>query len=188
MFKGDCPVSNRSISAESQAVSGRWRTLARHQLRIMDEAKPDLLPGVARGIAKGMVSILHVAGIRDITQGKFMETYESQLQDIVGSTMNLRKAIGEDTVASNFALQVFSDHDSYNSENMDSAYGSQKKNPVKLERVPSVLCTTHLGLGRVEKVVGDEGEQWHRTSLLKPQVFLDTALEELYQQEGSSQR
>lgn len=171
--------------AESQAVSAQWRMLARKHLRIMEETEPSVEPKVALKFANGIVNVLHMAGVRKVSHDKSLEYFSSHVQDIVRSALEMRKAIGEDKVASNFALLVHLDREIYNAEKMDDAYSDKDRHLSQLAgRTPSVLCTTQIGLERAEMRRDGEGGRWHRIRLLKPEVFLDTTLKELYQEEN----
>ncbi|KAH9933534.1 hypothetical protein B0H21DRAFT_699480 [Amylocystis lapponica] len=168
--------------AESQTVAGRWRMLTHQYAALSIKDVPDMAASLTQWLAASIADVLHIARVPGQWHQTVVQEHGSRLKGLVGMMLQLRKAIGEEIIASDFRpTLVLGKHD-FDPESMEDGFGgpSQKLAPTSRIRV---FCTTGLGLQRWERIQseGDSGS-WLGTIALKPKVLLETVLTELAQE------
>lgn len=156
---------------EDQAVSGRWRSITRAQLR---RSSPNDVGGL-QSFVNAIKGILDVAGwsIRDADQ----EQLERVLSPLSKAVQSLRKALGEDVTSLDMEVTTIDAGQMFDAEHMEDGFGGSGKSSspsrLKIASAPeNVVGTTGLGL-RTRKGQTNENE-----SILLPQVALEGVLKE----------
>lgn len=159
------------LVSEDQAVSGRWRSITRAQLR---RSSPNDVNGL-QSFVNAIKGILDVAGwsIRDADQ----EHLERVLLPLSKAVQGLRKAVGEDVTSLDMEVTTIDAGQIFDAEHMDDGFGGPGKSSspsrLKIASAPEkVVGTTGLGL-RTRKGQTNENE-----SILLPQVALEGVLKE----------
>ena len=120
-----------------------------------------------------LVAVLIAAGHRD-TRARLSETLQSKFGEafkrIAQVALRLRKAIGEDITSGDIATFCVPGNAVFDPAKMDDGHGHGAGG-----EAGRVLCTTHLGLRREERV-----REWvvEETVILKPKVALQSLLDE----------
>ncbi|KAI0701305.1 hypothetical protein BC835DRAFT_1253227, partial [Cytidiella melzeri] len=166
-------TSTQRSSKGPQAISAQWRTLTR---RYMRQQTPTPSPLYA-SLMNGLVDILVLAGVLlppNEVRSRIRISFGEKASAIVEHAMELRKAVGEEMVSSEFEILCPRYNDPFLSDLVEDAegQGSPRASGKVLEGEP-VLCTTEMGLYRYEKKTanGSRGTVEKKT-LIKAQVVL----------------
>ena len=158
------------LVSEDQAVSGRWRSITRAQLR---RSSPNDVNGL-QSFVRAIKGILDVAGWT--TQDAGQEHFERVLSPLSKAVQSLRKALGEDVTSMDMEVTTIDAGQIFDGEHMEDSFGGGKSSSpsrLKISSAPeNVVGTTGLGL-RTRKGQTDENE-----SILLPQVALEGVLKE----------
>ncbi|CCM04624.1 uncharacterized protein FIBRA_06808 [Fibroporia radiculosa] len=168
----------RMRKQESQTVSGRWRSLARHYLRkarVGDEELATFLLHYLLGHLLDILALSHVLGSTQELYDYISLRYGGPLRSVIEDSLKLHDAIGEEVVASNFEPLAVVCGSEFREECMKDEYS---RIPNEIARREAVLCTTAVGLRRATK--GSHGDDSiHETVLLKPVVVLESIRREV---------
>jgi hypothetical protein len=130
-------------------------------------------------------AILVVAGfgddcshIKDILVSKFRGSMES----IVRLSFRLARAIGEEITSAEVHAICFAGRVAFDPTTMEDGQGSIIEGDQQIKE--RVLCTTHLGLRKLEKILKNEEERWERIDILKPKVALESLVQQAEQRTG----
>ncbi|KAI9060752.1 hypothetical protein FKP32DRAFT_1655515 [Trametes sanguinea] len=173
---------------ESQTISGRWRALGlcyagpstesddHHILRMLSSALADklVIPFVACGIPRTR------RGIRDRIRSRFGQN----LCDVVEALMEVRKISRERIISRDLVPVRIDGGTPFAPERMDDEW-NHSRTARSSATVPTVACTTHLGLvsewiSETSSGGGAGGNRYGETMLLKPKVVLNTTLDDLW--------
>jgi hypothetical protein len=140
----------------------------------MSQGGQEVPPSLISHFIDSIVNVLIISGcpgtqldIHDAITTRFTE----RLMVIGRLAVRMNKAIGEEiTLCEMEAIHISPDH-IFDPSLMDNAWGAAEGGEEQ-----HVLCTTDLGLVRAEKVDGEGELHWHETFLLRPKVFIESAL------------
>ncbi|KII95455.1 hypothetical protein PLICRDRAFT_150178 [Plicaturopsis crispa FD-325 SS-3] len=173
-------IHEQMLRREPHAVAGRWRALTRMYVRSGLE-EPDALPHLIALIRDSFLDILEIAGSSGGFLGDVPEALVTSFRDgvstIIDLSLRLNKTIGQDLTSCDMETIAVKSDEAFDSEFMTDAFDGG--NPRENLATGRVLCTTDLGLQRVEKVSKGDIEVMERTTLLKPRVALDSVVSSL---------
>jgi len=146
-----------------QAVSGRWRALARGQLKLetntwLDELTPEL-----RAIL--------MAASWEVTSEDNARSFEANFEPIFRAVLDVRTAIGEKVTSADIEVNVVRPGSPFIKAMMEDWYPSNKPEV----RSESVTATIGIGLW---KVATSNGPSVY-TVVLSPKIVLDSTLKSL---------
>lgn len=150
---------------EEQAVSGRWRQLTRTHFQRMVAA-----PNFANDMAEVLANIFIAAGFKEsltALQLQIVTCFGERIHMVMQCAQQLNKTTGEGVTSCDLETLYIEPETPFDGHAMDDSLNTS--DPVASDE--KVLCTTDLGLERVEKISGTSGE-WHEVTLLKPKVIL----------------
>jgi hypothetical protein len=137
----------------------------------------DVLSSTTPFIVHHLVAVLLIAGYQD-THAHLVETFRfkfgENLRRIADMALYLNKAIGEGITSGDLQILYLPCGTPYNPEQMEDGHGGG----IEESRATGtrILCTTDLGLRRVEKVSAGGRHDWEEIMLLKPKVALESLL------------
>ena len=151
--------------------------------------QPESIDSFAGRLAQLLASALCVGGADSSYEdmlGVLLTRYGEKLKGIVGSSLEVRRSVGEEILSSDLGTTIAAPDGAYLPGAMEDAYATGDS-PEAAGLDVRVLCTTAHGLQRQERrEVGKGGEmQVQTTVLLKPKVALSTLIEELELVEGA---
>ncbi|EDR07710.1 uncharacterized protein LACBIDRAFT_294481 [Laccaria bicolor S238N-H82] len=156
---------------EDQAVSGRWRSITRAQLRSSSDDWTGNLMG-------GLLSVLVIAGwsTRELDQ---QHQFERRLPPIFKAVQDLRKALGEDVTSMDMEVAVIDAGDPFNPTYMEDGYGDARASSGSGKKAPEkVSGTTGLGLHKISMRQTSKGPVAHSEMVLFPKVVLEGTVKE----------
>ncbi|KAK0212131.1 hypothetical protein DFS33DRAFT_1249158 [Desarmillaria ectypa] len=156
--------------SEDQAIAGRWRALTRrYALQAFREA-PDSQRQLLSVVMETLVNILIIAGLESATS-EVSETMATQFAEhasaVVEHAMQLNRVIGQGITSCEMMPLYLVPETPFDANVMEDTFGSASKDSTE-----NVLCTTDLGLMRMEK----KGEKWEKRVLVKPKIILRSGL------------
>jgi hypothetical protein len=141
-----------------------------------------MLTRAGKWIIDMSTSILAVAGfgdncshIKEILVSKFRGSIES----IVHLSFRLARAIGEEITSAEVHAVCIPGRVAFDPTAMEDGQGSIIDGDRQVEE--RVLCTTHLGIRKWEKITKNEEERWERVDILKPKVALESMVQQAEQ-------
>jgi len=143
-----------------QAVSGRWRALARGQLKLETNTWLDELTQELRGIL--------MAASWEVTSEDNARSFEANFEAIFKAVLDVRTAIGEKVTSADIELNVVCPGSPFIKAMMEDVYSSNKPEV----RFESVIATTGIGLWKV----GPSNGPSVYTVVLSPKIVLDSTL------------
>jgi len=146
-----------------QAVSGRWRALARGQLKLETNIWPAELTAGLRAIL--------MAASWEVTAEDEVRSFEAKVEAIFKAVLDVRTAIGEKVTSADMEVNVVRPGSPFIKAMMEDAYSSNKPEA----RFESVIATTGIGLWRVAPANGPTVY----TIVLSPKIVLDSTLKSL---------
>ena len=171
---GECPSwccvhHCTESSAESQSVAGQWRALAWKAAQTEFIGGPQWEHHCKERLVTVITHAAALSGMRiSVSKSKHMET----IAILAEKASKIRHLIGEAMVGSDYEVVLPKSGSPYATAEMEEAYAPKGKS--RRQGTP-VICSTTLGLRRVETVQGKR----QATMLVKPAVCLDTLLEDL---------
>ncbi|KAI0338759.1 hypothetical protein BDW22DRAFT_1487442 [Trametopsis cervina] len=174
---------------ESQAVSARWRTLTTQYSD--DLVKGGRLPSyfaesLQRSIIQDLANILLLAGTpwsRAVIVNKVRSDFGERISAIVKSIFALRWMIREEVKSSDFVI-IHARHDAkFHCDSLENVDQGRDKSDEKASDGSPVLCTTELGLRRLEKRLEGGVERVERTVIMRAKVALCSMVQEYLPQE-----
>ncbi|EPQ55241.1 hypothetical protein GLOTRDRAFT_129527 [Gloeophyllum trabeum ATCC 11539] len=180
--------------SETQAVSGRWRSVARKHIQALrhgesphDSAKPPLITY----LVKRLVDVLLVAGCNSYKEPQVHEmitnVYGDRLDNLVRLALGLNRLVGVDALNCDYEPVWTRPNVAFNpvwmedmdGKGIDGSPGDHRA--LDEPTVIRVLCTTGLGLRKKVKAAGRQrrGSRSELRSMLvlKPKVALETLLD-----------
>jgi len=115
-----------------------------------------------------------------------MTKFSERIEIVVKGVLRLNKAIGEGITSCDLEATYVAPDIAFDPSTMDDTFGNDlskgKGNPEQ------ILCTTDLGLHRIERVRKSESQEiiWQETSILKPKIVLQSGLDEMRTAEGTT--
>ncbi|TFK76457.1 hypothetical protein BDN72DRAFT_785370 [Pluteus cervinus] len=162
-------IYNKVRKSEEQAVSGRWRALTHIYAQRATSDEPNFVSLFVEFFAH----ILITAGYKGdpaSLQEAVLNSFQARLTDVALSTRRLNQAIGEGVTSCDLEVSYILPSSDFDPTCMEDAYAGH----TDADGAPSeekTLCTTDLGLNRIEKLQGSDGQS-KETCLLKPKVVL----------------
>jgi hypothetical protein len=156
-------------------VSGRWRVLTRSSARAMWKEVPELVESLRKTIDTHLVDILIVAGYQGKHQAAVKKVFSTFSDVIINVSLRLNRAIGEEVTSSDFepvCIELGVLFDPLKMDDVGGDHTSQKT-------ADRVLCTTEIGLQRVERQTKENRSWMETTLLLKPKVALESIVEHM---------
>ena len=161
----------KKYSTEAQAVSGRWRSLARTQIVHSWNTHPESL---VKRILADISDILLAAGCT-VPQSDILSRFTSKFEEKITSLVELAGGLGkifDEIISCDFEVFIAMPGEKFEGRIMDDADGGQAG-----VQETSVLCATHLGLIKRLPV----GTLWERgkkqkIAVLKAMVLLEPFL------------
>ncbi|OSC99571.1 hypothetical protein PYCCODRAFT_1394822 [Trametes coccinea BRFM310] len=179
-------IYTRMRGSESQTTCGRWRALG----RIYVGSGFHTNRAIHNYLAGNIVSILLACGIPgagEDTLARVRSDFGQNLCEVVEIAMDIRRISGERIISRDLFPSTISSDTPFQPERMDDEW-HHPETARSLATVPTVLCTTHLGLvsswmseASARSVAG--GKLHQETILLKPKVVLSTTLEDLQREQ-----
>jgi hypothetical protein len=145
----------------------------------MFQGQPGATQRLIHQCAHELASLLTVAGCKQThlqVQESILTKFAERLDVLGKSAVRINKAIGEDIISCETFIFVPKPTDIFNFVTMDDTMGDKDARGVKEEQV---LCTTELGLGCLVEDNSGAASRWKEIALLKPHVLLESALEEM---------
>ncbi|RDB20572.1 hypothetical protein Hypma_012272 [Hypsizygus marmoreus] len=158
-------------TSETQAVAGRWRSMARASIDDGGKAGFQFTT-----IVDALTKVLVVAGCskQETNPNAFFEKFKERLSMIINLTTRLQSAVGQEITSTDIHPWVFSAGEVFDPSTMDDTYGEERKSTSSQGIRRRIAGTTELGLFKRTKYAGGT-----RTDmLLKPKVVLCSALSE----------
>jgi hypothetical protein len=131
-------------------------------------------PDMATDMAHGFASIALTAGVKGSFNTIFeriMANFGERIGVVMKTAQRLNKSVGEGVTSCDLEAFYIAPNVLYNADTMADALGPTTTS----DTGETILCTTDLGLVRVEKVSGSVGD-WHEAVLVKPKVVLQSGL------------
>jgi hypothetical protein len=142
-------------------------------------------PHLAMYFIDTFVNILLTAGVdksRPVLQKEVETRFADRVAVIVKGAQRLRKAIGEEVTSCDFEILHTPQETPFDPAHMGDAFaGDYEKGRGSPE---PVLCTTDLGLARIERIAGRVGE-WDEAVLLRPKIVLKSGIDELLAEDSA---
>lgn len=180
-------IHKQMLKSESQAVTGRWRSLTRQYSKQRLYNGRDLAEGFTAQLAERLADILLVAGASPAAV-RTPSTQQS-LETVVRSALALQEAVGEGITSHDLEVVLVRMDEVFDSSRMEDVYsdGGEGAAGAHVERGGGelederlhVLCTAALGLRRCEKPREGLGDELQVSVLVKPKVVLETFVYEL---------
>ncbi|KZT00543.1 uncharacterized protein LAESUDRAFT_764542 [Laetiporus sulphureus 93-53] len=169
-------IYNKMSLAESQPVSGRWQSLTKRHLKA---SLSDAIDAATRRLARLVSDTVRIVGALDNSIETIDGKYGSTLRGITSQALPIQKTVVEEITSSAFVPGVPRLGGKVDLEQMEDEYaedGSTTEGDA-----PCVLCTTALGLWRLERHADDSAAGGHQLIkvVLKPKVVSDRLLQEL---------
>ena len=180
---------------EPQSVSGRWRALTRTHLKAFRHSPEDRQRAAEGYLAELIADVLIICGVASDPPLLFEEVqreFGEALREIVQLALEFQRTTGESIISRDLHPVFVPEGSPYDTKFMEDEWtGSKSGRKAAAQHVEQypVLCTTQLGLQRVEGRVGttasaDKGDgAMQSVLLLKPCVVLRSMLEELYDEQ-----
>ncbi|EED83898.1 predicted protein [Postia placenta Mad-698-R] len=168
---------------ETQAIAGRWRTLARSYLH-RQLREQGAIAELHHWLATLVVQILRLAGAAGTEQEVshvVSVRHTERLRSFIDICIDVNKAIGEGVLSADFKVLSADCGSGFNEDIMKDDYGSA----ASMGTGEGVLCMVAVGIQRLDKQ--DDGQR-RAITLLKPGVALDSITSELTWVEDSSER
>ncbi|OCH89887.1 hypothetical protein OBBRIDRAFT_696975, partial [Obba rivulosa] len=146
-------VHDQLLRTEPQVVAARWRALARKSARTLSEAGDSNVAALRHHIVGILGEIFTLCGLDGEAEPYTLiaDNYGNRLQGIVHQLLDLRKAIGEDVIASELVpLYVYAE-EVFHPDVMLDLFASDGLYTTKVAQDEKILCTVELGLERVDK-------------------------------------
>ena len=147
-----------------QAVSGRWRALARGQLKLETNTWFDELTSELRAIL--MAASWEVTAEDEVRSFAFA----ARVKAIFKAVLDVRTAIGEKVTSADIEINVVRPGSPFIKAMMEDAFSSNKPEV----RFESVIATTGIGLWKVAPSNGPSPSVY--TIVLSPKIVLDSTL------------
>jgi predicted nucleic acid-binding Zn-ribbon protein len=166
------------FSSEDQAVSGRWRILTHSYARTMGKEGPEVVESFGKTIATHLVDILIMAGYQGSHQAaveKVFGTFSDKINVIITASLRLNLAIGEEISSCDLEPMGVQAGDLFDPSKMDDIGGDHGFRKTE----DRVLCTTEVGLRRVQKQTKENRSSIETKLLLKPKVALESIVEHM---------
>ena len=166
--------SDHRIHIEDQAIYGRWRAMTRKHVQQIRGKGPDL----TEYFLDAFITILVAAGLKqkpshiiDTIQTRF----SGDIDKIIKKSQELNRVLGEDVTSCELEMLYIEPDQDYNEATMEDTFQDQsvKENGITAE---GVLCTTDLGLIRLEKGKDKNTNSWKEHVLLRPKIVLQSKL------------
>ncbi|OBZ69558.1 hypothetical protein A0H81_10515 [Grifola frondosa] len=172
-------VHNQMVDEETQAVSGRWRSLTRQHIKHHFDRDVNTAAAITPSLIPRITDILLLAGASVGDCDKVTQVFGARLENVTSLILAFRKVIGEDIISCEYEPILGPSGSQFNAEIMEDTFsGGPGLLPGNEPR--GILCTTELGLRRWQRVEGRGGKgEWERSTLLKSKVATDGLLEEL---------
>ena len=128
-------------------------------------------PNFANDMAEVLANIFIAAGFKEsltALQLQIVTCFGERIHTVMKCAQHLNKTMGEGVTSCDLEPLYIESETPFDDRMMDDSLNTS--DPL----IPSdekVLCTTDLGLGRVEKISGTSGE-WQEVTLFKPKVIL----------------
>lgn len=155
-----------SVQLEEQAVSGRWRALTRVYAQRAQTTEPDLV----HRFIEFFTHILITAGYDGTTesvQKELNDQFRNRLLEVVGLARRLSQAMGEGVTSCDLEINYVASNHPLEPVTMEDAW-AKSTGAGEPDPDDRVLCTTDLGLNRIEKLPGKD--KANISVLLKPKV------------------
>ncbi|KAI0783015.1 hypothetical protein C8Q75DRAFT_785481 [Abortiporus biennis] len=165
---------------ESQSVSGRWRNLTRRYIQNHSDPEHETHT-YCNKLYNHIHDVLAMSQCINVHHTLHSESVMSKIGEIVKLSVELRKAIGEGMISSDFEPILPRPGDTFDLASMEDANSGERGRNVVRNRSPTsmVLCPTGLGLRREERRRA-EGKAVATVSVaIKSQVVLETFLDDL---------
>lgn len=136
-------------------------------------------PDLAMYFVDAFVNIVLTAGgksLQPTIHHTIMSRFAERIAIIVKGAQRLRKAISEEMTSCDLEVLYFVQDTVFDPLVMDDALSSDP--PQTQEKSETVMCTTDLGLARVERKHGKPGE-WDEKVLQKPKIVLRSGIDEM---------
>lgn len=159
-------INTELIYAESQGVSGQWRSLTyRHGLNEMEQ---DIFNSFKTNIWK-LCEVFRVSTAME-------STYRDSLKSIASKTFHLHRMIYAEILSGDIKIISPDCGTAFDPETMEAS--EERSGDAKSLHGRRVMCTTDMGLMKlvVDKVFSDEEYKFteHKTTILKAKVFLSS--------------
>jgi hypothetical protein len=128
-------------------------------------------PNFASDMAEVLANIFIAAGFKEslaALQLQIVTCFGERIQMVMQCAQQLNKTMGEGVTSCDLGPLYIEPEIPFDGHMMDDALNTSDPLTPSDEKV---LCTTDLGLGRVEKISGTSGE-WQEATLLKPKVIM----------------
>ncbi|KAH9940121.1 uncharacterized protein BXZ73DRAFT_43252 [Epithele typhae] len=171
----------RSMKArEPQPVAGRWRTLYRSHLRSFCKTEDEFCRWTRRWLADLIAPVLCVCGVPDTVDDlrrELRRAHAGGFDDIARNALEFRRVVGETVVSRDFSVITASIGEAFDDGRMEDEWPEPRQSQKRKVEIPTVLCTTALGLLREET---GGGKSSGRVALLvRPKVVLSSLLTSL---------
>ncbi|KAI0941760.1 hypothetical protein AcW1_003560 [Taiwanofungus camphoratus] len=168
---------------ESQSVSGRWRSITHRSLRSL-LLETHVAARLQKYLAEVIADVLLLSGFHEASNqlhDTITDKYGEQIKIIVKGGLDIHRAIAEDIISCDFEPMNILWGQPFDAEKMDDEYSSGESPEGPCSSCTAVLCTTQLGLRRIERCVGaaNTAQESQVTNLLKPKVALEAVIGEL---------
>ncbi|KAH9847716.1 hypothetical protein C2E23DRAFT_740990 [Lenzites betulinus] len=171
---------------EPQSVFGRWRTMTLGYMRpIISERAWSASTPAARMLGSVCDALLAcgVDGTSDQLCDLLKEQYGKRLKQLATHVLEFRRIAGETVISRDLRVMVATSRTPFISAWMEDEWADGKNAAAAASSGGTVLCTTHLGLVRDERVAVEAGkspeEATRNVVLVKPKVVLQNTLQEL---------
>ncbi|EED83895.1 predicted protein [Postia placenta Mad-698-R] len=158
---------------QSQAVAGRWRALTRAHAKTLRDH--DAGAELHKNLTVYVAHILALAGAQGSPEdilGLVQARHSDRLRSFVNACLHIHKAIGEELTSADFETVAGACGARFEADCMKDEWGGSTEE----NEEGTVLCTTAMGLRRVEK---RDGGEINSIMLLKPGVALDSVVKEM---------
>jgi hypothetical protein len=175
---------NLDLLPEIQAIAGRWRALALAHIRTM-HTDTETHSRVESWIVDMCLAILIVALPDSLSSSPatleqaFRTKFKRSLDSITRLTFRLARAIGEEITSADMHVLCFSGGVVFDPRQMEDGQGTGAGTGRRGGVEEKILCSTHLGLRRLEKTTNKNGGvEWEKTILLSSKVALESLLDD----------
>jgi hypothetical protein len=153
-------------------VSGRWRALARGQIRSL-RSGPDLTLQICKVVANSLVDVLIVGGYHKNSTEVFemiWAKFSDAIKTITKLALRLNQTIGEQVTSCDLEVMCAREDIAFIPEDMEDIGGDHASTADR------ILCTTDLGLRQGTKEANGNRKN---VVLLKPKVALESLMKDV---------
>jgi hypothetical protein len=133
-------------------------------------------------LADNLLGLLVVAGWQEqvsSAQETFVTKFGDKLGVIAKLAIQLNKAVGEDITSGDLEAVSIDPDTVFDPEIMDDVYADERPRKRKNRVNGRAIATIDMGLQRIARRLGREGNECETTMVLKPKVVLSSALEDV---------